>query len=105
MNLHGGPGPRSAIGLAPVITFERVTEFTMPNGTVTVVIDRDKGIMDIFAEHEADALDWELACGLLERMGLSGRMPRGEYLKGVDVWRIQLKRQGEPPVSREEKGA
>jgi hypothetical protein len=85
VKLDPGPGPR------PVLKLETVTEFSMPNGTVTVVIDRTKGVMDIFAEHEADDLDWELACGLIQRVGLTGDMRQGEYLKGVDVWRVRLK--------------
>jgi hypothetical protein len=87
MPVYLGPDP----GPRPVLTLEPVTEFSMPNGTVTVVIDRTKGVMDIFAEHEADDLDWELACGLIQRVGLTGDMTTGEYLKGVDVWRVRLK--------------
>jgi hypothetical protein len=68
-----------------------VTQFDMPNGTVTVIIDRPKGLMEIFAEPERDPVDWELTCGLLSRMGLSGQLQQGEYLKGIDVWRIQLR--------------
>jgi hypothetical protein len=74
-------------------TVDRVTEFHMPMGTVTVVVDRMKGVLDIFAEHECDALDWELTCGLIDRMGLTGELPRAEYLKGVDIWRIHLKQE------------
>lgn len=72
-------------------SLEPVTEFQMPRGTVTVIIDRAKGVLDIFAEHECDTLDWELTCGLLDRMGLTGSLPRGEYLNGVDTWRVQLR--------------
>jgi hypothetical protein len=63
----------------------------MPNGTVTVIIDRSKGLMEIFAEPEPDPTDWELACGLMTRLGLTGQMQQGEYLKGVDVFRVQLR--------------
>ena len=87
MNLMGG----GEFHLRPVSELELVTEFAMPNGTVTVVLDRSKGLLDIFAEHEADPLDWELTSGLIDRMGLSGELPRGEYLKGIVTWRIQLK--------------
>jgi hypothetical protein len=89
-----GPGPRpygQPIAPRRVLKFENVTQFDMPNGTVTVIIDRPKGLMEIFAEPEPDPVDWELTCGLLSRMGLSGQLQQGEYLKGIDVWRVSLK--------------
>lgn len=74
-----------------VTPLEPLSEFQMPMGTVTVVIDRDKGTMDIFAEHECDPLDWDMACMLIQKMGTPGDLPEGDYLKGVDTWHVQLR--------------
>lgn len=87
MNLASPRG----LHVRPVSECDQVIEFAMPHGTVTVVIDRGKGLLDIFAEHEADPLDWELTCALIQRMGLSGELPRGQYFKGIITWRVQLK--------------
>jgi hypothetical protein len=89
--------------IRPVLQFESVTQFDMPNGTVTVIIDRPKGLMEIFSEPEPDPVDWELACGLITRMGLSGQLQQGEYLRGVDVFRVQLKARQAP--ARRARGA
>ena len=78
---------------APVVLpFEPVSEIVMPCETVTIIIDRPKGVLDIFADEEVDNIDWGLTCGVLERMGLLGQLGEPEYLKGVDVFRIQLRR-------------
>jgi hypothetical protein len=76
--------------LKPASWLEPFTEFQMPKGTITVIIDQKKGIMDIYAQHDVHPFDWDCVVGLLSRMAVPD-IGEPSYLKGIDTWHIQLR--------------
>lgn len=64
--------------------------FDTPDGTATVTIDRDKGVLEIHADQEVTQLDWDVICSLLRSVGATD-IGEPSYLGGVDVWKISLR--------------
>lgn len=84
--------------MCPVSDPDMITELIAPFGTVTILIDQDRGVMDIFSEPDAHPLDWELAARLIEQMGQED-IGVASYLRGVDVFRVSLRQPAEDPVA------
>lgn len=76
--------------LPPPVPLQR--EVPTPHGTVTIVVDQSQGIMDIFAEHDPHPADWAMATALITTLCEPGTTGEPDYLKGIDTWRVALKR-------------
>lgn len=62
-----------------------------PTGTVSIVVDRPKGVMDIFAEHDPHPLDWAVAVEMIKHLAYPEDLGEPDYLKGIDTWKITLR--------------
>lgn len=76
----------------PAIRENKLYQIETPTGTVSIIVDRPKGVMDIFAEHDPHPLDWAVAVEMIKRLAYPEDLGEPDYLKGVDTWRITLKR-------------
>lgn len=71
---------------------------TTPNGSVTIVVDRVRGVCRVYSESEPDPCDWGVACQYIA--GVGGRMG-GAWAEGeVDVFEI-VGSWGYPPRARQ----
>ena len=68
-----------------------MSQIEMPYGTVTLLIDGADGMLEIFADLNVHAVDWELTCRLLARWGIRTLGQPG-YRAGVEVWRFPVPR-------------
>lgn len=75
----------------PAIREHKPYQIETPTGTVTIVVDRPQGVMDIFAEHEPHPLDWAVAVEMIKCLAYPEDLGEPDYLKGIDTWRITLK--------------
>ena len=84
-------GPLRPVRLDPVGELEMLGHLELPNGTVTLNLDRDKGIMDVFTEQEPHPSDWAITAQIIKLLCCYDDMGEPDRLKGIDTWRIQLK--------------
>lgn len=75
----------------PAIREDKPYQIETPTGTVSIVVDRPKGVMDIFAEHDPHPLDWAVAVEMIKQLAYPEDPGEPDYLKGIDTWRITLK--------------
>lgn len=93
MYLEAGPAyghPSFPRGF-PVLAREEPWEIHTPTGTVSIVVDRPRGVMDIFSEHEPHPLDWAVAVQMIKQLAYPEDLGEPDCLKGINAWRITLK--------------
>ena len=75
----------------PAIREQEPYQIETPTGTVSIVVDRPKGVMNIFAEHDPHPLDWAVAVEMIKHLAYPQDLGEPDYLKGIDTWKITLR--------------
>jgi len=80
-----------ALGAALWPKLTHADEVATPHGTITIVIDRKRGVMEIFAEHDPHPDDWDVAASMIMELCGPGTADEPDYLRGIDTWQVKLK--------------